>query len=151
MKVVVDVDRLIALLADRLAGIVPDGFRIDADHAMLRFSAEAGRFPGQSGTYHVGPSASHVRQYFEVLPGTVADRLVGVGVRVLDDLQDYVSEATHDPWPGRTAQPTPQGELREGQLHLWYGGRHGRQAVLACAPIALTDLGPAQPGRHGRQ
>jgi hypothetical protein len=151
VKVVVDVDRLIALLADRLAGIVPDGFRIEADGAMLRFSAEQGRFPGQSGSYDVGPSGSHVSQYFEVHPGTVADRLVGVGVRVLDDLQDYVSEATHDPWPGRTAQPTPQGELREGQLRLWYGGRHGRQAVLACAPIPLTELGPAQRGRHGRQ
>jgi hypothetical protein len=149
--VVVDADRLIALLADRLAAIVPDGFRIEADGAMLRFSAEEGRFPGQSGSYHVGPSGSHVRQYFEVHPGTVADRLVGVCVRVLDDLQDYVSEATHDPWPGRTAQPTPQGELREAELHLWYGGAHGRQAVLACEPIPLTALGPVPPGRSGRQ
>ena len=151
MRVVVDADRLITLLADRLSAVVPDGFRVEADRAMLRFSAEEGRFPGQSGSYQVGTSGSHVRQYFEVLPGTVADRLVGTCVRVLDDLQDYVSEATHDPWPGRTAQPTPQGELREAELHLWYGGRHGRQAVLACAPIPLTELGPAQRGRHGRQ
>ena len=153
----VDADRLIALLADRLAGIVPGGFRIEADGAMLRFSAEEGRFPGQSGSYDVGPSGSHVRQYLEVGSGTVADRLIGVCVRVLDDLQDYVSEATHDPWPGRTAQPTPQAQIHQGELRLWYGGPHGRQAVLACAPIPLTALGPVPPGgpgrpsRHGRQ
>ena len=151
MKVVVDTDRLTALLADRLAAIAPDGIRVKADHGMLRFSAEDGRFPGQSGNYHVGPSGSHVRNNFEVLAGTVADRLVGVCVRVLDELQDYVSEATHDPWPGRTAQPTPQAQIHQAELRLWYGGRHGRQAVLACEPIALIALGPVRPGRSRRQ
>jgi hypothetical protein len=143
----VDADRLVA----RLAAIVPDGIRVEADGAMLRFSAEEGRFPGQSGSYQVGTSGSSVRNNFEAGAGTVAERLAGVCVRVLDELQDYVSEATHDPWPGRTAQPTPQCELREAELHLWYGGRHGRQAVLACAPIPLADLGPAPPGGPGRR
>jgi hypothetical protein len=151
VKVVVDADRLVALLADRLAGIVPDGFRIEADGAMLRFSAEEGRFPGQSGSYHVGTAASSVRNNFEVRAGTVADRLIGVCVQVLDELQDYVSEATHDPWPGRTAQPTPQAQIHQAELRLWYGGPQGRQAVLACEPIPLTALGPVPPGRSGRQ
>jgi hypothetical protein len=149
--VVVDADRLVVLLADRLAAIVPDGFRVEADGAMLRYSAEEGRFPGQSGSYQVGTAASPVRQNFEVAPGTMAERLVAVCVRVLDDVQDYVSEATHDPWPGRTAQPTPQSELREAELHLWYGGRHGRQAVLSCEPIPLTELSAGRPGGSGRR
>jgi hypothetical protein len=149
--VVVDADRLVALLADRLTAIVPDGFRVEADGAMLRFSAEEGRFPGQSGSYRVDPAGSNVRNSFEVRTGTVADRLAGVCVQVLDELQDYVSEATHDPWPGRTAQPTPQAQIHRAELHLWYGGPHGRQAVLACEPIPLTALDPVPPGRSGRQ
>jgi hypothetical protein len=149
---VVDADRLTALLADRLAAIVPDGIRVEADAGMLRFSAEEGRFPGQSGNYRVGRSGSSVGNNFELLAGTVADRLAGVCVQALDDLQDYISEATHDPWPGRTAQPTPQIELRGAELHLWYGGRHGRQAVLACEPIPLTALSvPGRPGDPGRR
>jgi len=150
VRVVVDADRLITLLADRLSAVVPDGFRVEADRAMLRFSAEEGRFPGQSGSYHVGTAGSHVRNNFEVRTGTVADRLVGVCVQVLDELQDYVSEATHDPWPGRTAQPAPQARIHRAELRLWYGGPHGRQAVLACEPIPLTALGPVPPGRSGR-
>jgi hypothetical protein len=146
VKVVVDVDRLTALLADRLAAVAPDGIRVEAGDGMLRFSAEPGRFPGQSGNYEVGRASSHVRSNFEIRAGTVADRLTGVCVQVLDELQDYVSEATHDPWPGRTAQPTPQAQIHQGELRLWYGGRHGRQVVLACAPIPLTGLGPAARG-----
>jgi hypothetical protein len=154
---VVDTDRLTALLADRLAAIVPDGIRVEADDGMLWFSAEEGRFPGQSGAYRVDRAGSHVRNNFEIRTGTVADRLAGVCVQALDELQDFVSEATHDPWPGRTAQPAPQAQIHQAGLRLWYGGRHGRQAVLACAPILLTELGPAQrggparPGRPGRQ
>lgn len=157
MRVVVDTDRLAALLADRLTAIVPDGIRVEADDGMLRFSAEEGQFPGQSGDFRVGRSGSYVRTSFEVRTGTVADRLAGACVQVLDDLQDFVSEATHDPWPGRTAQPAPQAQIFQAELRLWYGGRHGRQAVLACAPIPLTDLGPpqrggtARPARPGRQ
>ena len=151
MRVVVDTDRLTALLADRLSAIVPDGIWVEASGGKLWYSAEEGRFAGQSGNYRVDRASSYVRDNFEVLTGTVADRLVGVCVQVLDELQDYVSEATHDPWPGRTAQPTPQARIHQAELRLWYGGPHGRQAVLACTPIPLTALGPVRPGRSGRQ
>ena len=79
--------------------------------------------------------------------GSAGARLIAVCVRILDELQDYVSEATHDPWPGRTAQPAPRAELRGAALHLWYEGR----SVLACEPIPLAALGPVRPGRSRRQ
>jgi hypothetical protein len=145
VRVEVDPDRLTALLADRLNAIVPDGIRVEADRGMLRFSAAAERFPGQAGDFRPGRAGSHVRTNFEARTGTVADRLAGTCVQVLDHLQDFVSEATHDPWPGRTAQPEPQAQILQGELRLWYGGRHGRQAVLACQPIPLTGLGTARP------
>ena len=149
MRVVVDADRLTTLLADRLTAIVPNGIYVEADDGMVRYSAEEGRFPGQTGSYHVGRAGSFVRTNFEALTGTTGQRLVRVCVHVLDELQDYVSEATHDPWPGRTAQPAPRAELRRSELHLWYVG--GGEVVLACEPIALTALGPVRPGRSRRQ
>ena len=50
----VDVDRLTAILADRLSAIVPAGFHVEADDGMLWYSADQGSFPGQSGDYRVG-------------------------------------------------------------------------------------------------
>ena len=149
MKVVVDADRLTGLLADRLAAIVPDGIYVEADDGMVRYSAEEGRFPGQRGSCRVGRADSFVRTSFKALTGTTGHRLVGVCVHVLDELQDYVSEATHDPWPGRTAQPAPRAELRGSELHLWYDG--GGEVVLACEPVPLTALGPVRPGRSRGQ
>lgn len=61
MRVMVDADRLTTLLADRLAAIVPDGIYVEAGAGMLWYSAQEGRFPGQSGSYHADRAGSHVR------------------------------------------------------------------------------------------
>ena len=59
----------------------------------------------------------------------------------LGELQDYVDEATHDPWPARRGMP-PQAraQVRGQMLHLWYGGPDISASVLACEPIPLSDL-----------
>ena len=132
----VDADALCALLADRLAGIVPAGFHVAAADGMLRYSADEGRFPGQSGNYRVGRSGTYVRDNFGLYGDTDEDNIVGVTVQALDGLQDYISEATHDPWPGTTSQPPPQARISDGLLHLWYGD----PAVLACEPIPLAAV-----------
>jgi hypothetical protein len=130
----VDVDALCALLADRLAGIVPAGFHVAAADGMVRYSADEGRFPGQSG--HVGRSGTYVRDNFGLYGDTDQDNIAGAGVQALDELQDYVSEATHDPWPGTTSQPPPRARISDAMLHLWYGD----PAVLTCEPIPLAAV-----------
>jgi hypothetical protein len=95
----VNVDDLTVILADRLAGIVPPGFGVQADDA---------------------------------------DAIVRVAVLALDHLQDYVSEATHDPWPGTSSQPRPCAQIRGQVLHLWYG--EPDNVVLACRPIPLAGI-----------
>jgi hypothetical protein len=134
---IVNVDDLTVILADRLADIVPAGFRVQAGHGTLRYSAEEGRFPGQQGNYHVGPSGTDVRASLGGQGDTDADAIVRVAVLVLDHLQDYVSEATHDPWPGTSSQPRPCAQIRGPLLHLWYGEHDN--VVLACQPIPLGD------------
>jgi hypothetical protein len=59
----------------------------------------------------------------------------GVATQALDELQDYISEATHDPWPGTTAQPRPYARIRDSMLYLGYGDPDA--PILTCAPIPL--------------
>jgi hypothetical protein len=137
----VDVDRLTQMLAARMAAIVPAGFRVEALDGMLWYSAEDGRFPGQLGDYRVGRAGSHVRDNFEAHGETAGERIAGVAAQVLDELQDYVDEATHDPWPGERTPPRACAEIRDTLVHLWYGqpGTSGH-VELACEPIPLASI-----------
>lgn len=121
------------ILADRLSAMVPEGFHVDARDGMLWYSADEGR-AGRSGTY--------VQSNFGVYGETDEDNIVGLAVQALDELQDYVSEATHDPWPGTTAQPAPHAQIRESTLHLWYGDPGS--PVLACEPVPLAVIAGAE-------
>jgi hypothetical protein len=137
----VDVERLTLVLAGRLAAIVPAGFSITARDGMLWYAAEAGRFPGQSGNYQVGYSGTCVRDNYGAHGETAEERLTGVAAQALDELQDFVDEATHDPWPGDRTPPRAYAQVRGHALHLWYGGPDtGSDVVLACEPIPLADL-----------
>jgi hypothetical protein len=123
----VDVDRFAEILARRLAAIVPDRFGVEADDGTLRY------FTDQPGA---GSSATYVRENFGVYGDSDEDNLVGIAVQALSEVQDYVSEATAEPWPGRTRQPPPHAEIRDGNLQLWYG-----DVVLAVDPIPLAAIG----------
>jgi hypothetical protein len=134
---VVDPDHLTALLADRLSAIVPAGFHVVAADGMLWYSAEQGMFPGQQGDYRVGRAGTYVRGNFDVYGASDEENIVGVAVQALGELQDYISEATHTPWPGTSSQPSPHGRVLDSHLDLWYSGHDN--AILACEPIPLTD------------
>jgi hypothetical protein len=137
-SVTVDLDRFAEILADRLAAIVPAGFHVEAGDGMLWYSADEGGFPGQPGDYHAGRSGTYVRENFGVYGETDEDNIVGLAVQALDELQDYVGEATGDPWPGTTRQPPPHGRIGDENLHLWYGDPD--DVVLACDPIQLAAI-----------
>ena len=137
----VDADALTLILADRLARIVPAGFHVQADNGMIWYSADPGRFPGQQGDYSVGRSGTYVRDNLEA-PGEAAeDRIAGIAAQALDELQDYVGEATHKPWPGEKTPPRAYAQVRDAMLHLWYGGADMvSAAVLACEPVSLAQI-----------
>lgn len=143
--VVVDPDKLTAILAARLAAIVPDGFQVRVSDGMLWYTYAAGRFPGQLNRYHAGQSGTFVRQNFCARQehSSDADVAAWVGRQALDELQDVVDEATHDPWPGTVSPPKPYGQIRGEMLNLWYGGADvSDEPVLTCEPIPLASLQP---------
>jgi hypothetical protein len=137
-----DPDRFAAVLAVRLAAIVPDGFQVTLENDMLWFRSDEGRFPGQLSDYRTGSSGiwpqEDVLLCLERDEGTPADCAADAARHALDALQDYVAEATHDPWPGQRTMPEPQAEVQGSALHLWYGPAD--DPVLACEPIPLADL-----------
>lgn len=138
-----DPDKLAAILADRLAAIVPDGFQVHASDGMLWYTYAAGRFPGQLNRYTPGRTGTYVRDNFYARQevSSDADSAAWVGWQALDELQDVVDEATHDPWPGTVRPPKPYGQIRGEMLHLWYGGPDiSDEQVLACEPIPLASL-----------
>jgi hypothetical protein len=134
----VDADDLGHLLADRLSRMVPPGFHVAySDDGLLRYSADPGRFPGQTGDYRVGQTGVRVRDNFDLWGQTVEERVLYACVQALDDLQDYIDEATHDPWPGDSTPPQPYAEIRDARVILGYGTPGA--TVLGCEPIPLDD------------
>jgi hypothetical protein len=136
----VDADRFAALLAARLAAIVPDGFHVTLEGDMLWFRSDQGRFPGQQGDYHTGPTGVWPQQDLRTCleyDGAAEECAAGAARHALDALQDYIAEATHDPWPGQRTMPEPHAEVRGSTLHLWYGAAD--DVALACEPMPLTE------------
>lgn len=121
-------DLVIEILADRLSAIVPAGFSVEAEGGMLWYSAGEG--------YHAGRSGTYVRDNFGLYGATGEENIIGVAVQALDELQDYVSEATRTPWPGAGSQPSPHGRIRDSYLELWYGSPD--HPALACERIPLS-------------
>ena len=128
-----DPQRVARLLADRLQEIVPDGFFVRADGDMLWYTAEPGRFPGQQGLYQVGSSGTYFVENFSP-HGESEGAIVAVTIQALSELQDFVDEASHEPWPRRP--PRPNAEVRGSSLHCWY--EDGSEVVAACRPIPIV-------------
>lgn len=131
-----DGDELGRTLEDRLTRVIPSGFHVAySDDGLLMYSADPGRFPGQSGSHRAGSSGTYVRQNFASAAGTDRERIVGICRQALDELQDYIDEATHDPWPGDRTPPRPYAEVRGAAVVLGYGTPDA--PVLECEPIPL--------------
>ena len=137
----VDVDGLVEELADRFRSVVPDGFHVAVgSDGIVWFSCDDGRFPGQRGDFKPGTAGTHLRSNLLTVPGTDAERVVMAVRQALDDLQDYIDEASHEPWPGRHRPPRARAEVREGLLHCWYVD--GGDVVLELDPVPLIGRTP---------
>lgn len=123
------------LLEDRLGKVVPPGFQVAySEDGLLRYTSDPGRFPGQTGTYQAGAAGTYVRDNFTLWGETDPERVVGACRQALDELQDYVDEASHTPWPDERTPPRPFAELRGAEV-VWGGAPDA--PVLECEPIPV--------------
>lgn len=112
--------------------------RLVTDGAELEFSCSEDT--GRSGFY--------LRMNFETIRNNLkadahgdheVQALLQVSILALGDLQDYVAETSTEPWPneGPDQIPTPNGEIVDRSILLWFGPR---QAPIAeCRPIPLDE------------
>jgi hypothetical protein len=129
-----DINRFTEKLASCLSRLTPDGITVSAQDGILQYSVDpVGPFSSKNGT-----SGSYIRSNFDLSGDSEEERIINVSVQALDELQDFVSEVTSDPWPGEARQPQPRGNVRDSYLYLWYGD--SESPILACEPIALADL-----------
>jgi hypothetical protein len=97
--------------------------------------------PASFRTIAWGMSGTYVRDNLLAKDEPTMNRVADVAAQVLDELQDYVEEASHVPWPGARTPPRPFAEVRGQVLHLWYGGPDAiSPVVLACEPIPLAQI-----------
>jgi hypothetical protein len=113
--------------------VVPDGITVewDPEKSMLWFRAI-----GQAGAVRGGGSYAPRSLLLETF-GSIEGRITGACRGALDDLQDFVDEATTEPWPGTKVVPVPGALIHGGQVHLWYGDIE--EPALRLRPIPLED------------
>jgi hypothetical protein len=53
----------------------------------------------------------------------------------MSNIQDWIADATSDPWPGIRSQPNPNARVQDQTLHIWFGDADGQ--VLSLRPLDL--------------
>jgi hypothetical protein len=151
---ILDIEQFINELTDRLSVIAPKGFRVTTGDGLIWYSTNEGdNFSSKAETQGARRSGTYIRANFGVYGPSEEDNFIGAAVQALSELQDFVSEATGEPWPGTTAQPEPHARIDRHQLYLWYG--NSADPILACRPIPLILIAtlredtPRPPSRRG--
>jgi hypothetical protein len=111
-----------------MQAVVPVGIGVAVGQDMIWFDA-AGL--GQGGT-----AGTHACQWLDEGEGERDGLIVEACWRALDDLEDFVDEATTEPWPADRGQPpSPAARIEGRTVRLWYG--EPEQPVLELEPVPL--------------
>ena len=128
---------LAVALADRLGTVVPPGVVVREQDAELAVLYD-GVLIGVSGAPTILETVEALREPGENLETAARAALSGV--------QDYIAEATTEPWPGTGgSQPNPDARLDGNLLVMWFGPEDA--PVLRLPPIDLArPTAPPAPG-----
>jgi hypothetical protein len=117
--------RLAVELSSRMEEGLPPGFTVTVEGDMLYFLFDGERRAG-----------SHACQWVD----SGQDSLEGLAVQAcelaLNDLQDFVTEKTTEPWPATEGPPPQPGARLVGRtIEMWFGSLD--QPVTLLRPLAL--------------
>ena len=119
---------LAVALARRLDDVAPAGVTVRAQASDLAV-LHAGRVVGISGAPAILETVEALREPAENLETAVRAALSAV--------QDYIAEATTEPWPGTGGrQPNPDARVEASTVSMWFGPEDA--PVLRLPPIDLT-------------
>jgi hypothetical protein len=105
--------------------VVPAGIHITVEGDVLRFTS----------AWHSGSAGSYAFQWLSQGRGDRDHLFAEACRRALDDLQDFVDEATTEAWPGSRTVPPAGARVEDGQILLWYGDKD--DPVLSLEPLPL--------------
>jgi hypothetical protein len=112
-------------LARRMREVVPSGIKVTTEKDMLWFESDS--YSGKAGSYAC--------QWLYKGDGEPERLLTDACWHALDDLQDFVDEATTEPWPGERTPPKAHARLENGSVILWFGDAETPDLVLESLPI----------------
>jgi hypothetical protein len=119
---------LAVALARRLDDVAPAGVTVRAQASDLAV-LHGGRVIGISGAPAILETVEALREPAENLETAVRAALSAV--------QDYIAEATTEPWPGTDGrQPNPDARVEANTVSMWFGPEDA--PVLRLPPIYLT-------------
>lgn len=138
-----DLRKLATALTAALRPVMPSNMQVYTDGATVVVRAEGVGVAG-------GPTHIDLQQvaWFDLgivpVPDARKERemLVGAVLVVLEQVQEFVAEATTEPWPGERSMPPPHASISHGHIHCRYGS--AARPVLTLRPIPLATL-EAQP------
>ena len=119
---------LAVALARQLDDVAPAGITVRAQASDL-LVLHAGRLVGISGAPAILETVEALQEPAENLETAVRAALSAV--------QDYIAEATTEPWPGTGgSQPNSDARVEAGTVSMWFGPENA--PVLRLPPIDLT-------------
>jgi hypothetical protein len=119
---------LAVALARRLDDVAPAGVTVRAQASDLAV-LHAGRVVGISGAPAILETVEALQEPAENLETAVRAALSAV--------QDYIADATTEPWPGTGGmQPNPDARVEASSVSMWFGPEDA--PVLRLPPIDLT-------------
>ncbi len=115
-------------LARRLDDVAPAGVTVRAQASDLAV-LHAGRVVGISGAPAILETVEALQEPAENLETAVR--------AALSSVQDYIADATTEPWPGTGGrQPNPDARVEANTVSMWFGPENA--PVLRLPPIDLT-------------
>jgi hypothetical protein len=121
-------------LADRLRAIAPTGLEVEVREEGLVVFRLVGTYPG-------GTDVATATSEPTIDP---AEAIQIAAWNALNDFQDYLSEASTEPWPsvkgldGRWEIANPQTETSDGKVRMWFGER--QKPVLRVADLDVVEF-----------
>jgi hypothetical protein len=105
--------------------VVPPGIGITVEGDTLRFTS----------AWRSGTAGTYACQWLYQGQGEGERVLAEACRRALDDLQDFVDEATTEPWPGSRTVPEAGTRIEDRKVLLWYGDRGAPVLLLEPLPV----------------
>jgi hypothetical protein len=120
-----DPEWLAAELSSRMEEVLPAGFTVAVDGDTLWFLFDGERRAG-----------SYACKWMDSGQGSIEALTVRACELAVNDLQDFVTEKTTEPWPSSTGRPPRPGVRLVGRIvEMWFGEDGDPVARLRSLPL----------------